>query len=187
MLVSRIQRRTAVELAISNKEDDAKGSVAKKFQELVDFKQDHGHCSVPNHWHQNMALVHWVKRQRYQYKLRKDGKPSGMIQERQTVLDPLGFIWDSHSAVWDKYFDELDNFRELHRHCNVPTIFPENPRLAVWMKCQRRKFKIFFSSRFHNNGKKSDMNTILRVDRIAKLTMLGFVWDLRGKLTPRPY
>jgi hypothetical protein len=150
----------------------------EKFLELVDFKKDHEHCSVPNHWPHNPALAQWVKRQRYQYKLKMDGKRSSMIQDRQTALDQLGFVWDSHATVWEERLNDLIAFREIHGHCIVPTTFPENPQLAVWVKCQRRQFKIMYSTPQHQKIKSS-----MTMDRMRRLTMLGFDWDPRGKLS----
>jgi hypothetical protein len=36
-----------------------------KYQELVEYKEQYGHCHVPYEWPDNVTLSHWVKRQRY--------------------------------------------------------------------------------------------------------------------------
>jgi hypothetical protein len=48
----------------------APNQLADKFQDLVKFKDAHGHCHVPHNWAGNSSLAHWVNNQRYQYKLR---------------------------------------------------------------------------------------------------------------------
>ena len=48
------------------------------FRELLDFRRAHGHCQVPHDFKENRSLSRWVKHQRYQYKLLKDGKSSLM-------------------------------------------------------------------------------------------------------------
>lgn len=141
------------------------GRWQQRFQELVDFKNEYGHCSVPSHWPQNSALAQWVKRQRSQFKLLKENKHSNMTQERQNLLDRLGFVWDSHSVFWEERFQELVEFTTQYGHPNVPTRYPPNQPLAVWCKCQRRQYKLHC-----DRDKRSNITT----DRIHKLKSLGF-------------
>ena len=72
-----------------------------KFAELLEFKQQNGHCCVPHNFEKS-ALARWVKRQRYQYKLKIEGKQSTMTDDRVVVLEALGFIWDYHGAAWQE-------------------------------------------------------------------------------------
>ena len=134
-----------------------------RFQDLKKFQKGHGHCLVPNNWEENPPLAQWVKRQRYQYKLRKQGRHSTMTDKRIKNLDDLGFVWSSHGATWEERYVELVEYTKEHGHCNVPSSFPENHQLAVWVKCQRRQFK----------------RGIMTKDRYNKLHALGFVWDHR--------
>lgn len=142
-----------------------------RFQDLVTFKQEFGHCCVPSHWPKNPPLAQWVKRQRHQYKRSKDNLHSTITPARIEALDKMGFVWDPHAAFWEERLDELHRFRDKYGHCNVPTKFPDNPQLAIWAKCQRRQFKLFVS----DGPKKSNMT----VDRIAKLSRVGFVFNPR--------
>jgi hypothetical protein len=118
-----------------------------KFAELMEFKQQKGHCCVPNTFEKNPALARWVKRQRYQCKLKIEGKESTMTDERVVVLDKHGFIWNSHSAAWQERFDELAEYKELHGNCNIPSNYSSNPQLATWTKCQRRQRKLHFEGK----------------------------------------
>lgn len=142
-----------------------------RFQDLCKFREEYGHCCVPSHWPQNPPLAQWVKRQRYQSKLRGEGRHSTMTEERKDALDNMGFVWDPHSAFWEERLNELHGFREKHGHCNVPTKYPENPQLAVWAKCQRRQFKLYCTE----GAKRSNMT----LERIQKLTRVGFVFNPR--------
>jgi hypothetical protein len=140
------------------------------FQELAEFRQIHGHSLVPHSHPGNPSLFLWVKRQRYQYKLHKEGKKHcTMTEERKAALEHLGFIWDSHAATWDERFRELGAFQSKCGHCNVPTLFPPNPQLAGWVKSQRRQFKLFLI------GKRSYMSK----ERVIQLSSLGFVFNPR--------
>ena len=145
----------------------------ERYQELTTFQNDFGHCCVPVHWPQNPQLAQWVKRQRSQYKMRKDGKYSNMSNERLQALQELNFVWDSHSALWDKRLLELAKFREQHGHCNVPTQYPPNQNLAVWAQSQRRQFKLYCQAR------DDDCNTKCHIsaERIPKLLRVGFVFN----------
>jgi hypothetical protein len=141
-----------------------------KFAELLEFKEQKGHCCVPHTFEKNPALARWVKRQRYQYKLKIDGNISTMTHERIQALEEHGFIWDSHGAAWQERWNELAEYQGLHGHCNVPSSYASNPPLATWVKSQRRQYKLYFEAK---------PNTNTTPERIAELESLGFEWELR--------
>ena len=143
----------------------------ERFLELVEYRAKHGHCLVPNHWTENAPLALWVKRQRYQYKLKKEGQHSNLTDKREMALQELGFVWDSHGAIWEERLNELKQYRESRGHCNVPANFAENRQLAIWVKCQRRQYRLFCE------GQRSNMTE----ERIQKLSSLGFVWNPRSR------
>ena len=145
----------------------------ERYHELMVFQKEYGHCCVPVHWPQNPQLAQWVKRQRSQYKLRKDGKHSNMSNSRLEALEQIQFVWDSHSALWEKRLGELKNFKESHGHCNVPTQYPPNQELAVWAKSQRRQFKLYCQG--------GETKCHISVDRIQKLLNIGFVFNPTGR------
>jgi hypothetical protein len=143
----------------------------QRYDELVRFQRDFNHCLVPIHWPRHPSLAHWVKRQRHQYTMKMEGKHSTMTDERQALLEDLGFVWDSHAASWEERWNELNGFRDRRGHCNVPKKCPENPQLAIWVKCQRRQFKLL------SEGRNSNMTR----ERFEKLSVLGFVFNPRLK------
>jgi hypothetical protein len=149
------------------------GRWQERFQDLCKFRQDYGHCCVPSHWPQNPPLSQWVKRQRCQYKRKKEGQHSTMTEDRNKALEQLNFVWDLHSAFWEERLKELYAFQDMHGHCNVPTTYPENPPLAVWVKCQRRQFKLYSCTT--EGAKRSNMT----LTRIAKLARVGFLFKPR--------
>jgi hypothetical protein len=141
----------------------------QRFEELCEFCKLNGHCQVPHAFTNNPALSRWVKRQRYQYKLRLENKPSTMTDERISVLEKIGFVWDSHVAAWEERRNELIEYKKIYGHCNVPSNYSSNRQLAVWIKRQRRQYKFFW------DGKPSSMTN----ERIAALESIGFEWELR--------
>jgi hypothetical protein len=113
----------------------------ERFQELRPFKQEYGNCCVPSHWPKNEHLAKWVKHQRYPYKLKNEGQYSTMTEEREKLLKWLDFVWGSHSVLSEEHLHELYAFH------NIPTAYPENPQLAIWVKVQRRQCKLLYRGR----------------------------------------
>jgi hypothetical protein len=110
-----------------------------RYDELVTYKRRFGTCCVPSQWVENPPLAQWVKRQRYQLRLRNEGERSTMSSEREELLNQLDFTWDPHSAFWEERLIVLEKFLETHGHANVPTKYPENPQLAIWAKVSHRE------------------------------------------------
>jgi hypothetical protein len=143
-----------------------------RFDDLLGFHRQYGHCLVPLKYVKNLSLSHWIKRQQYQYRMKATGKHSTMTDERQAALEMVDFVWDSHAAGWEEKWEELRDFKETHGHCNVPKTFRPNQQLAVWVKCQRRQFKVFWQE-----GKTTTAN--ITKERIEKLLHLGFDFNPR--------
>eukprot|EP00523_Entomoneis_sp_CCMP467_P006632 CAMPEP_0168732892 /NCGR_PEP_ID=MMETSP0724-20121128/8001_1 /TAXON_ID=265536 /ORGANISM="Amphiprora sp., Strain CCMP467" /LENGTH=343 /DNA_ID=CAMNT_0008779917 /DNA_START=113 /DNA_END=1144 /DNA_ORIENTATION=- len=146
------------------------GQWTEKFDELVEYRKTMGHCLVPHTYHENLPLARWVKRQRYQFKLMKEGKSSTMTPDRVRALEEIGFIWDSQGAAWSERLEELRQYRMRFGHCNVPSNYSENPQLATWVKCQRRQYKLY------QEQKPSNMTAV----RIEQLNVINFEWELRS-------
>jgi len=140
-----------------------------RYEELIQFRDTYGHCLVPNTYARHPTLFRWVKRQRYQFKLLNEGKQSTMTTERIAVLNDIGFVWDTLTSQWETRLNELKEFRELHGHSNVPSTYGENPKLAIWVKCQRRQYKKLSQNQPSN----------ISEERIKKLNQLDFVWKAR--------
>jgi hypothetical protein len=149
----------------------------EKFQELCDFKVLYGTCHVPHDWSINPSLAKWVKRQRYQHKLKKEGKHSTLTDTREAALDEMGFVWQSHLSAWEDKYQELLAYQAKHGHCLVPSqhsvlrvgTSSEHPQLAIWVQCQRRQYRLYC------RGERSFMTA----ERVQKLDRVGFVWRPR--------
>lgn len=70
---------------------------------------------------------------------------------------------ERNAYVWDSSLDRLREFKRLYGHCNVPAKYPKDRRLGIWVQNQRR---------FWRDG-------ILGEDRIARLSALGFEWNVK--------
>ena len=70
-------------------------SWTRRFEELKEFRVQHGHCFVPRTYPENQKLAYWVERQRQDYRNLQKGKPSKMTVDRIGVLESAGFHWSS--------------------------------------------------------------------------------------------
>ena len=65
----------------------------ERFEDLILFHQDYGHCMVPFHYPTNKPLGNWVHNQRIAYKLKQQGEKSPLTNEQEAELDEIGFVW----------------------------------------------------------------------------------------------
>ena len=106
-------------------------------------------------------------------KLKCMGQHSSMSEDRIQALQKLAFVWNSHDAVWEERLVELKQYRSMFGDTNVPSSYESNPKLAIWVKRQRRQKK------FLDEGKPSTMTPY----RVAKLSEIEFSWSGRKPKT----
>jgi hypothetical protein len=125
------------------------------FTALIEYKQIHGNCKVPNQYEKNPQLGQWVQHQR-------QAKKKGELSEgRIESLNNLGFLWSPLDEQWEEKFTTLVKYKKVHGDCNIPARWSENTQLAAWVHNQRQNKK---------KGK-------LREERIQRLDAIGFVWN----------
>lgn len=66
----------------------------ERLRDLQAFREEHGTCAIPCHYHPNPKLGTWAKCQRRQYKLYKQGLPCNIDAKRIMTLEALGFEWN---------------------------------------------------------------------------------------------
>ena len=103
-----------------------------RLADLLAYRKKNGHCLVPHTYPPDPQLARWVKRQRRQYKLMQEGKPSTMTLDRVELLEKSGFVWDSHDVSWKEKIEDLRKFRAEHSNCLVPSNYRKDVGLAVW-------------------------------------------------------
>jgi superfamily II DNA or RNA helicase len=123
--------------------------------ELNAYKNEHGHCKVPDVCPENPKLANWVSNQRNLY---KHGRLSN---ERINLLEKTGFDWNVIDYYWEQMFSDLLEFRKQYGHCRVPQGWLTNKSLAIWVTTQRQGRK---------NGRLSN-------EKIQRLEGIGFSWD----------
>lgn len=140
----------------------------KQYAQLVEFKEERGHCRVPRSFEPSPTLARFVKCMRVQRKLFLDDPATSRITAEQIkLLDDLDFTWENRSRTWNERFEEFKQFTEQNGHGYVPKECPEYPKLPSWCQNQRA---------FHNAfllGKRSYMTA----ERNQQLEDAGFRWD----------
>jgi Helicase associated domain len=150
----------------------------KRYEELVEYKNIHGHCNVP----QSTDLGKWVKMQRenkHESDLKREGKtphrkkPKPCLSEdRIAKLEAIGFQWRvAKPAVgWDRRYQQLLEYKEKHGDCNVPQSYLPDKPFGRWVMKQRCQQSLKL------RGEKSQLTE----EREKKLTDLGFSWVAPG-------
>jgi hypothetical protein len=96
----------------------------------------------------------WIQRQQ-----KRRGE---LPQSREKRLGSIGFNWEPYEDRWSEMFSRLQEYHESHGDCRVPDEWPEDPKLARWVRTQRAQ---------QVSGKLSSQ-------RIDRLETLGFDWQL---------
>jgi hypothetical protein len=126
----------------------------RHFVELLAFHKQHGHYRANRKIPDQKELAVWILNQR---RFQRKGK---LRPDRQKRLEEAGLQWKAPSLAWDRRYAQLVAFKNQHGHCDVPSLWPENPQLASWVHIQRQKRK----------------HGILKEERRCKLDDLGFTW-----------
>ena len=79
----------------------------ERFEELLEFRQKHGHCATHKESNVSKKLLQWCQNTRAHHNAFLLGKKTTMTAERKKQLDDLGFPWElSTTPVKRRKFDE---------------------------------------------------------------------------------
>lgn len=132
--------------------------------QLVEFREKHGHCNVPQ---KHGALGLWVKNLKASYKKHCAGHETALTSHFIHELREIGFEWCSDDS-WKAKFALLDTYSKEKGDCDVPR---SHKLLGRWVSEQRAEYKA------KTEGKKSKMTT----ERIDSLNGLAFKWKINRK------
>jgi hypothetical protein len=74
-------------------ESETRRGWEERYEQLLQYRDEHGDCNVPQLWPENRSLGRWVMKQRCHYKLKQQGKKSQLTDEKQAKLEAIGFAW----------------------------------------------------------------------------------------------
>jgi hypothetical protein len=142
---------------------------------LAQYKVEHGDCDVPRDWAEDPKFGRWVaSQQQLKEKLGRDETTANMTAARVAKLTALGFVWDGgaggrRSAGWEDQLAKLVQYKAAHGDCIVPTHWADDPGFGQWVANQR-----YLKKQLDRSEPCGGMTAA----RAAKLTALGFVWDV---------
>jgi hypothetical protein len=131
----------------------------ERFDLLLRFKKQHGHCEVGQVEGGESELAQWVSEQRSR-------NSAGELKvERKAKLDSIDFPWaaKSNDEKWQEMYEQLKKYHADHGDADVPSHWKQNPKLASWVSEQRQRRK---------QGQMSDEN-------VRSLDLLVFTWKSR--------
>lgn len=121
------------------------------YQELVNFKETHGHLFVPYKEGKRTKLNSWISLQRINLKKNK------LSAKQIKLLDQIGFKQTQvslrlknkyllslnlkPSSKWMVSYQELVNFKKKHGHLFVPYKEGKRAKLNSWLSVQRVRLK----------------------------------------------
>jgi len=142
-----------------------------RIEDLKTFQMQDGHVDVLED--ANSELFAWLQRQREHYF-------TGSLNEKKiNCLASLGVSLEcnantnesdqptTRTSSWDNQYNDLKEYSISHGNCLVPQHYKPDPRLGLFVKNQRRQYKLM------KMEKKSSMTQ----ERMHKLASIGFVWN----------
>ncbi len=156
--------------AIGFEWDPLSGRQEEMLARLTQFRNQFGHCRVPDMWEEDPQLAAWVGNQR---QLKKRGLLSA---DRIQRLNAIEFVWDPYESHWEEMFALLERFKNTFGHCRVPW-----PDALLWKTGQGREWsrqrELFNWTRVQRRLWQKDC---LPADRAQRLAQLGFAFDPFG-------
>lgn len=143
-----------------------------RYLELMQYKQDNGHCNVPQRY-DNSKLSNFVSRARGIYRYSNIDENGNYISkerggiltaEQVALLNDIDFTWrltGDNSERWNERYAELKKYYEEYGDADVPVKWVVNPVLGRWLETQRRDYK---------ENKLSDA-------KLKKLNKLKIIWN----------
>ena len=151
-----------------------KSTFEERCEELIEFKDEFGHCNVPAKYSANIPLGWWCHKTRYNYNQKRHGKPTliNISQDQIKCLEEIGFQWKicDHEETFQQRCRDLEAFKSVFGHSVVPRSYCEDPSLGRWCSTLR------YTYRQIQKGKSTSYN--LCQDRIERLEGIGFRWEV---------
>eukprot|EP00980_Cylindrotheca_fusiformis_P018228 scaffold5916_cov92-Cylindrotheca_fusiformis.AAC.1 len=159
----------------------------EKFQQLFQYKIEHGHCN-PSAKSTDIAtrkIGIWVGTQRYvpltaaedefQRQNGTGGQLKPLSEEEVRKLNAIGFDWrcpssqagSSNLSPWEERFQQLFQYKIEHGHCNPSSESTDiaTRKIGTWVLNQRRR----------QNGTNRSLRP-LSEEEVRKLNAIGFDW-----------
>jgi hypothetical protein len=155
-------------------------SFQERFNDLLAFKEIHGHTNVPKRYPADPSLGQWVSHIRSAKNRSEIGSDSAasasfsLSEEHVQQLDGIGFKWqlEKPGKQFHEYFADLLEYKKNHGNVDVPTNFPEDPSLGHWVNRIRQSYRVISEGERPYNP--------LSEEQIEQLNSIGFKFTVRG-------
>jgi glycerol-3-phosphate cytidylyltransferase-like family protein len=168
------------DIATGYEREDAKENWYDMYNQLLEFKQKHGHVKVPQRHSENPKLGNWVKhwRRKYREYKRTNGQKGDPVLMKH--LESIGLVDDITTGYknrrvntsWDDMYNQLLEFKQKHGHVKVPQQYNENPKLGRWVRYWRNAYREYKRT----NGQKREPEWMKHLESI------GLVDDIRIRI-----
>jgi len=139
-----------IAIPVAPKRRSAIKSFDERFEELMKFKDEFGHCNVPtrksSEWH--YSLARWCSNLRISYNQTQKGYTPRYKLAHEDILrlEEADFKWSleiSPRRTFDERFEELLKFKDEFGHCNVPRTKSREHHFSLgsWCKNLRTSYK----------------------------------------------
>jgi hypothetical protein len=120
------------------------------------------------------GLDKWIRTQRYEYRMRMQGKDSLLTPARIDLLNMIGFDWKLESqhgltTTWLKWYEELKAHYKEHGHAQLRA---SDSTLGKWVANQRYQYK---------RWKQGEVPSCMTDKRRELLEDTGMIWDYRAE------
>ena len=158
----------------------------ERFNDLMAFKAEYGHCNVPKTRSSNnkyLSLGKWCSDIRVSYKAIKEGRiPLSYKLSKADIqrLENAGFEWNLSKRIpFDERLKDLIAFKAEYGHCNVPTKRSSNNKyfsLGRWCS----DIRVSYTGKAIKEGRSPHCK--LSKAEIQRLENAGFEWNLSKKV-----
>jgi len=186
-----------------------------RYQQLVEFYQQHGHSNVPQPQSTNNSnnttssnnddddtlqqLGHWCMNQRRAYRQYLAGTTTALTPERLEQLEAVDFQWNVRQYKWQSMLQRLQDYYQQHGHVNIPVDGDDaNQDLRLWLIWQRylyncRERMSLLRNNYNNNSTQQQQQQqqqpqLISDERIRALeeAIPQFAWKARESSASGP-
>ena len=120
----------------------------ERLSQLIEFREEHGHGSIPTPYHTLPALGVWAANLRQQNMLRKQAERKSieykgyLTDARKKELIKAGFDFTSLTErQFQNRIKELQEFKQRYGHVAVPEKYKDNRSLGAWVSNLRSLYR----------------------------------------------
>ena len=161
-----------------------------RYEELCDFRREHGHCVVPR---SSGRLGTWVEKMRIEHKKyntllteeemsKKSKLKTILTQDRVQKLNDIDFVWNVREKQFEASLGELRIYKEMNG--NIDPRFM-NGKLALWVRRMEREYRLYLQATCEE-----EESAVMSTQRRLALESVGFSANMfdepRSRSTIKP-